>query len=443
MFDLDLFVIGGGSGGVRCARVAAMHGAKVAIAEASRWGGTCVVRGCIPKKLMVYASHVRDEIDDARGFGWTIDGARHDWGAMIAAIDAEVARLSAIYAANLARAGAEVIEGRARFVDAHTIAIGSRTITAANVVIATGGHPKPVAVPGGELAISSDDVFRLSSRPRRLVVLGGGYIGVEMAHIFAGLGSEVTIAHRSTCVLRGFDDDLCGFVARGLARAGVSVRGGAEAVALAKVSGGIEVRFDHGDPIECDAVLAAIGRAPNTTGLGLDAAGLATDARGAIAVDEYSRSRVPHIFAVGDVSGRVALTPVAIREGHAVADTLFGGRPTPVRHDLVPTAVFSQPPAATIGLGEAVARGQGEVEVWKTDFKPMKHTLTGRDERALIKLVCERASGRVLGLHVVGPDAPEIVQAAAIAITMGATKADLDRTFAIHPTTAEELVLLR
>jgi glutathione reductase (NADPH) len=443
MTDFDLFVIGGGSGGVRAARIAAGHGAKVAIAEASRWGGTCVVRGCIPKKLMVYASHVRDEIEDARGFGWTIDGARHDWAAMIGAIDAEVARLSSIYAANLARAGAEVIEGRARMIDAHTIAVGSRAITAANIVIATGGHPRALAVPGGELAMSSDDVFRLASRPERLVVLGGGYIGVEMAHIFAGLGSQVAIAHRSTCVLRGFDGDLCGFVARGLARAGVSVRGGAEAVSLARVAGGIEVRFDHGDSIECDAVLAAIGRAPSTAGLGLDAAGVALDARGAIAVDEYSRSSVPHIYAVGDVSGRVALTPVAIREGHAVADTLFGGRPTPVRHDLVPTAVFAQPPAASIGLSEAAARTLGEIEVWKTDFRPLKHTITGRDERVLVKLVCDRASGRVLGLHVVGPDAPEIVQAAAIAVTMGCTKADLDRTFAVHPTTAEELVLLR
>jgi glutathione reductase (NADPH) len=438
MTDFDLFVIGGGSGGVRAARVAAQHGAKVAIAEASRWGGTCVVRGCIPKKLMVYASHVRAELDDARGFGWTIDGARHDWRVMTTAIDAEIARLSGVYAANLARAGAEVIEGRAAFVDPHTISIGSRTITAAHVLIATGGHPRPLAVPGGELAKSSDDVFHLTERPRRVVVLGGGYIGVEFAHVFAGLGSEVTLAHRSTCCLRGFDEDVCTFVGVGLAHAGVTVRGATEATALAKHGDGIAVSFDQGAPVVADLVLAAIGREPTTAGLGLDAVGVATAARGAIAVDEYSRTSVPHVFAVGDVSGRVALTPVAIREGHAVADTLFGGRPTPVRHDQIPTAVFAQPPAATIGLSEEAARARGDVQIWKTDFRPLKHTVSGRNERTLVKVICDRASGRVLGA-----DAPEIVQGAAIAFTMGASKDDLDRTFAIHPTTAEELVLLR
>jgi glutathione reductase (NADPH) len=422
-FDVDLFVIGGGSGGVRAARVAAEYGAKVAIAEASRWGGTCVVRGCVPKKLLVYASEVSRSLDDARGQGWTIGEARLDWGALIEAKNREVARLEAAYASRLVRAGVRLLKGRARLADPHTIEIEGQRITAAHVLVATGGRPRR---PETGSYITSDEALELKALPKRMAILGAGYVGVELAHIFAGVGVEVTLVHRGEHVLRGFDPDLAREVERGLVAHGV------------QLVTGDRVNFST------DLAMAAIGREPNSAGLGLVEAGVALDAHGAIVVDEYSRSRVPHIFAVGDVTARVQLTPIAIREGHAVADTLFGNRPTKIVHELIPTAVFAQPPAAAIGLTEPAARASGhDVQIFKARFKPMRYALSGRDEYVLIKLVVSRATDRVLGLHVVGVDAPEIVQAAAIAITMGATKADLDRTFAIHPTTAEELVLLR
>jgi glutathione reductase (NADPH) len=422
-FDVDLFVIGGGSGGVRAARVAADHGAKVAIAEASRWGGTCVIRGCVPKKLLVYASEVSRSLDDARGQGWTIGEARLDWGALIEAKNREVARLEAAYADRLARAGVRLVQGRARLADPHTIEIEGQRVTAEYVLVATGGRPRR---PDTGAYITSDEALELKALPKRMAILGAGYVGVELAHIFAGVGVEVTLVHRGEHVLRGFDPDLAREVERGLVAHGVQL-----------------VTGDRVD-FSTDLAMAAIGREPNSAGMGLVEAGVALDAHGAIVVDEYSRSRVPHIFAVGDVTARVQLTPIAIREGHAVADTLFGDRPTRIVHELIPTAVFAQPPAAAIGLTEPAARAAGhDVQIFKARFKPMRYALSGRDEHVLIKLVVSRATGRVLGLHVAGVDAPEIVQAAAIAITMGATKADLDRTFAIHPTTAEELVLLR
>jgi len=418
-FDVDLFVIGGGSGGVRAARIAAGHGARVAIAESNRWGGTCVVRGCVPKKLMVYASDVHRQLDDARGHGWTIPAATFNWSDFIAAKDREIARLSAGYVERLHQAKARVLEGRARLVDPHTIEVGSERVTAAHILVATGGTPRK---PPGTW-ITSDDAFHLPTLPASIAILGAGYIGVEFAHIFAGLGVRVTLLHRSG-ILRCFDPDVSAEVARGLAAARVAVACGED------VSG-------H------ELAMAAIGRAPVSAGMGLAEAGVVIDGRGAIVVDEFSRSNVPHIHAVGDVTQRVSLTPVAIREGAAVADTLFGGKPTPIRHDLIPTAVFSQPPAASVGLTEPAARLHGEVQIYRARFRPMRYALSGRDEHVMIKLVVARATDRVLGLHIVGPDAPEIVQAAAIAITMGATKADFDRTFALHPTTAEELVLLR
>jgi len=443
-YDVDLFVVGGGSGGVRAARVAAQHGARVAIAEASRWGGTCVVRGCIPKKLLVYASEVRAQLDDARGYGWTIDGARHDWPALIAAKDREVTRLSGRYLATLERHGVRAHPARARLADPHTIELdGGDRITAAYVLIATGARPRPLAVPGAELAISSDELLSLPARPARAAVLGGGYIGVELAHVLAGLGAEVVLAHRYHHVLPGFDDDLRAHVGAGLVAAGMEVRPAAHATRLARTGDGLRVELDAGAPLEVDVVLAAIGRDPNTAGLGLVEAGVELGPRDAVAVDDDSRSSVPHIYAVGDVTDRLALTPVAIREGHAVADLLFGERRPPVARDRVPTAVFAQPPAAAVGLTEAAARAAGhEVAVHKTEFRPLRHTLTGRDEKTMIKLVVDAPTRRVLGLHVVGADAPEIVQAAAIALTMGATTDDLRATFALHPTTAEELVLL-
>ena len=439
-FDVDLFVIGGGSGGVRAARVAAEHGARVAIAEASKWGGTCVVRGCVPKKLLVYASEVRRQIDDARGQGWTIPNASFDWPTLIAAKDQEIVRLSAAYATRLVKAGCAVIEARARLVDAHTIEVGDRIMTAGHILIAVGGKPR---LPACGSWISSDEAFHLAALPRRIVLIGGGYIAVEFAHIFRGFGSEVTLVHRDARVLRGFDPEVREQVHLGLVRAGIDVVPGVTLVdrdaTHVIVTDGTGQRA-----IETDLAMAAIGRSPNTAGLGLAEAGVVLSEQGGVPVDQFSQTNVPHIYAVGDVTERVALTPVAIREGHAVADTLFGGRPTPVEHHLIPTAVFSQPPASTIGLSEPAALAAGhEVTVFRAKFRPMRYALSGRDEHVLIKLVVDRATDKVLGLHIVGPDAPEIVQAAAIAITMGATKADLDRTFALHPTTAEELVLLK
>jgi glutathione reductase (NADPH) len=435
-FAVDLFVIGGGSGGVRVARVAAEHGARVAIAEASRWGGTCVIRGCVPKKLLVYASEVRRTLDDAPDFGWTIDGARFDWPTLIANKDREIARLSGVYLARLHKAGVRVIDGHARLVDSHTIEVGPRMeaggftptagverITAANIVVATGSRPH---VPPGGPWITSDDAFHLPALPRRIAILGAGYIGVEFAHIFAGFGVDVTLVVRER-ILRGFEPELVAEVERGLVAHGVTL------VTALDLAG-----------IEHDVAMAAVGREPVTAGLGLAEAGVRLDPRGGVVVDEWSRSSVPHIYAIGDVTDRVALTPVAIREGHAVADTLFGNRPTPIHHHLIPSAVFAQPPIAGVGLTEPAAIAAGhDVAVFRARFRPMRYALSGRDEHVLIKLVVDRATDRVLGLHIAGVDAPEIVQAATIAITMGATKADLDRTFAVHPTTAEELVLLR
>jgi len=433
-FDVDLFVVGGGSGGVRAGRVAAEHGARVAIAEEDRWGGTCVIRGCVPKKLLVYASEVSRMIEDARGNGWTIEGETHDWAALIAAKDKEIARLENAYASRLTKAGAEVIKGRAVLADAHTVEVDGRTITAANILIATGGRAKRPS----PAWITSDEAFHLPSLPPRIAIHGGGYIGVEFAHIFAGLGAKVTLVHRDTHVLRGWDPDVREAVTKNLGNHGIDV------VCCTELGGKPGALIAGDRTIEVDLQMAAVGREPNSAGLGLAEVGIALDAKHAITVDEWSRTSVPHIYAVGDVTGRVALTPIAIREGHAVADTLFGGRPTPIHHHLIPTAVFGQPAAACVGFTEPAALAAGHaLRIYRAAFRPMKYALSGRDEKVLIKLVVDKDTDRVLGLHVVGGDAAEIVQAAAIAITMGATKADLDRTFALHPTTAEELVLLR
>ncbi len=422
-YDVDLFVIGGGSGGVRAARVAAEYGARVAIAEASRWGGTCVIRGCVPKKLLVYASEVSRQLDDARGQGWTIGDPSFDWPTLIAAKDKELARLEGAYAARLEKAGVRLLRGRATLADAHTIEINGERITAEYVLVATGGRPRK---PAKGTYITSDDAFELRELPKRVGIVGAGYIGIEFAHIFRGFGSEVTLVHRGERVLRGFDPELALEVERGLEAHGVKL-----------------VRGDCVD-FECDVAMSAIGREPASGGMGLAELGVTMDVRGAIHVDEYSRTNVPHNYAVGDVTARKLLTPVAIREGHAVADTLFGNRPTKVIHELSPTAVFGQPPAAAVGLTEPTARAEGhDIVIYRARFRPMRYALSGRDEHVLIKMIVARATDRVLGLHVVGVDAPEIVQSAAIAITMGATKADVDRTFALHPTTAEDLVLLR
>ena len=437
--ELDLFVVGGGSGGVRAARVAAAHGARVAIAEEKRWGGTCVVRGCVPKKLLVYGSAVSAQLADARGYGWRIDGATFDWTALRSAVDVEVTRLSAVYAANLDRRGARRLEGHAHLLDAHTVAVGERTFRARHVLIATGGTPRRLAIPGGERAITSDEVFGLPALPARMLIVGAGYIGVEFAHVFAGLGVRVALVHHGDLPLRGFDEEVRIAAAANLRARGVELHPHTEPT---RIDDGLRVTTAEGEVLETDLVLAAIGRVPQSAGIGLEALGVSHDARGGILVDEYQRTSVEGIAAVGDVTGRLALTPFAIREGQAYADPVFGGRPTPFVPDHVPTAVFAQPAIATVGLTEAEARVRGEVTVHRAHFMPLRHTVSGRDERVLIKLVCAAPDGRVLGLHVVGDDAPEIVQAAAVAIAMGATKADLDRTVALHPTVAEELVLL-
>jgi glutathione reductase (NADPH) len=446
-FDYDLFVIGAGSGGVRAARIAAGFGARVAVAEADRPGGTCVIRGCVPKKLLVYAARFREEIEDAAAYGWSAD-ATFSWPTLIANKDREIARLEDIYRTLLKSAGASLYEGRATLVDSHTIEIATRRYTARHVLIATGGRPVRPDIPGAGLAITSDEAFQLAELPCRVLIVGGGYVGVEFGGIFHGLGAHVAIAYRGEQILRGFDDDVRHHLHDELVRKGLDVR-------LHCDLRGIERRADGslaatlatgGTPqqLEVDAVMFATGRQPVTAGLGLEAAGVQLDANGAVIVDEYSRSSVPSIHAVGDVTNRVALTPVAIREGAAVATTLFGGQRVAMDHRDVPHAVFSQPPVGTVGLSEAAAAAAYEsVDVYTATFRPLKNTLSGRNERTLVKLVIDAATQRVVGAHMVGPEAPEIIQGVAIAVKAGLTKEQFDATVAVHPTAAEEFVTLR
>ena len=446
-YDFDLFVIGAGSGGVRAARVAAGFGARVAIAESDRPGGTCVIRGCVPKKLLMYAARVREDLEDAAGYGWSA-GATFSWPTLIANKDLEIARLEGIYRTLLEAAGVTLIEGRATLADRHTVQVGERRWTAAHILIATGGRPVRPEVPGSGFAITSDEAFQLPELPARVLIVGGGFIAMEFAGIFHGLGAEVTLAYRGEQILRGFDDDVRRHLYDELVRKGVDVR-------LQSQLGGIERRADgrlvaalttggRAERVEADAVMFATGRMPTTSGLGLEAAGVALDAHGAVAVDAYSASSVSGIHAVGDVTNRLALTPVAIREGAALATTLFGGRRVAVDHKDVPHAVFSQPPVGSVGLSEAAALSAlGKVDVYATTFRPLKHTLSGRDERTLVKLVVDAASQCVVGAHKVGPDAPEIIQGIAIAVTAGLTKEQFDATVALHPTAAEEFVTLR
>lgn len=444
-YDYDLFVIGGGSGGVRAGRIAATHGARVAVAEEYRFGGTCVIRGCIPKKLLVYASHFHEEFEDAVAYGWRLPAApAFDWATLIANKDREIERLSAIYRKALTDAGAAVLENRAVLADPHSIELGGKRMTAGTILIATGGHPVRPEHPGAALGITSNEAFHLERLPNRVIVVGGGYIAVEFAGIFNGLGAKVTLAYRGEQILRGFDDDVRGFLAGELAKKGVAVRVRAIPARLERRDGALAAVFADGTSIEADAILYATGRVPNTQGIGLAEAGVALDATRAVKVDADSRSTVPHIYAVGDCTNRVNLTPVALREGHAFADTVFGKRPWRVDHATVPSAVFSQPPVGTVGLSEQAALERfGKLDIYQTSFRPLKHTLTGRDERTLMKLVVDRASQRVVGAHMVGADAPEIIQALAVAVQAGLTKAEFDATVALHPTAAEEFVTLR
>jgi glutathione reductase (NADPH) len=445
-YDYDLFVIGAGSGGVRAARLAALSGAKVLVAEEHRVGGTCVIRGCVPKKLMVYASEFSHSFETAGGFGWTIQNATFDWSRFLAEKDKEIARLSGVYVRNLENAGAGLAHGKARMLDAHTIEVeGHGRATADKVLIATGGRPwMPKALPGVEHAITSNEAFHLTELPKRIVIAGGGYIAVEFACIFNGLGVETQLVHRGPNILRGFDDDIRTHVAEEMERRGVKVILGTQHTAIEKTAGGLVSRFTGGHHCESDVVMFALGREPYTEGMGLDAAGVKLDERGAVMVDEYSRSNVENIWAVGDVTDRINLTPVAIREGHAFADTEFYGRPTSFDHEMVASAVFSQPPVGSVGLSEADARHKhGKIDVYLTRFRPMKTAFAGEDERCLMKLVVDAASQKVVGCHIVGPDSAEMIQMAAIALKMGVTKAQWDSTCAVHPTLAEELVTMR
>jgi glutathione reductase (NADPH) len=444
-YDFDLFTIGAGSGGVAASRRAGAFGAKVAICEEGRVGGTCVLRGCVPKKLLVYGSHFHDEFVDAVGFGWTIPGPPTlDWGRLIAAKDRELDRLNEVYVRLLRDAGVTLIAGRAKLLDPHTIEVNKERITARYILVATGGRPALPKVRGIELAITSNEALSLPRLPRRLAVVGGGYIGVELAGVFNAAGAEVTLLIRGDTVLRGFDEDVRAALTGELVKRGITVRCETVVCNLERRGNAISMMTVAGDTLEADAVLYATGRAANTSGMALEEVGVTIAPSGAVVVDAYSRTRVESIYAVGDCTARRSLTPVAIAEGRAVAETLFRDQPTAIDYTFVPSAVFSQPPVGTVGYTEHDARAKlGAVDVYVTSFRPMKHTLSGRDERAMMKLVVDRASQRVVGCHVVGADAPEMIQGFAVALRCGATKAIFDTTVGIHPTAAEELVTMR
>lgn len=446
-YDYQLFVVGGGSGGVRAARVAASLSARVVIAERFRYGGTCVIRGCVPKKLLVYASQYAQDFEDAAGFGWKVPTPSFSWPQLIAAKNAEIARLSSIYERNLASSQVEVLHGDARLVDAHTVHLNGRTITAEHILVATGGRPFVPTIPGIEHAITSNEVFDLPQLPSRVLIVGGGYIAVEFAGILQGLGAQVTLCYRGTQVLRGFDNEVRAHLQAEMVKKGIVLRLEQDVARIDKLpDAALRVHWADATQgaLDVDAVLYATGRVPATQGLGLTEVGVALDGAGGVRVDALGRTNVPSIHAVGDVTNRIALTPVAIREGAALAQTLFG--PAPVAADLttVPSAVFSQPPIGTVGLTEEQALEKvGEIDIYRANFRSMRHTLSGRDERTLVKLVVDAASQRVLGAHMVGDDAPEIIQSIAIALRMGATKADFDATVALHPSAAEEFVTLK
>ena len=445
-FDYDLFVIGAGSGGVRAGRIAARHGAKVAVAEEFRVGGTCVIRGCVPKKLLVYASKFAEEFEDAVGFGWTTQKVSFDWATLIENKNKEVGRLNLAYIRNLESSGAELIMARATLLDRHTVQLSTgRQVTAKYILIATGAAPfVPRHLPGHELAITSNEAFDLERLPRRIVIVGGGYIAVEFAGIFNGLGVETILVYRGEQILRGFDDDLRNHLAAEMGKKGIEIRTQADVGMIERSGDGVRVTLQDGSKIGAGQIMFATGRVPHTQGLGLEAADVHVTPHYAVEVNEYSQSSVDNIYAVGDVTNRVNLTPVAIREGHAFADTVFGNSPRAVDHSLVPSAVFSQPELGTVGLTEAQAREKyKKIDIYKTSFRPMKHTLSGRDERMLMKLVVDGETDKGLGCHIAGADAGEMAQLLGIAITCGATKAQFDATLAVHPTASEELVTMR
>ncbi len=446
-YDFDLFVIGGGSGGVR-ASLAALSGARVAIAEEYAFGGTCVIRGCIPKKLFVYAAQFGEDFEDAAGFGWTVPDKHFDWNVLVANKNKEIARLSDLYRANVVKAGAEIIDERAEFADAHTIRLkkSGRTVSAERVLIATGGRPSHGRgqLPGAEHCITSNDAFYLEKLPRRIVIAGGGYIAVEFAHIFHGLGCDVTLVYRGDKVLRGFDMDMRDALCESMRKSGLRVITSRNFKRVDRRGDELFALTDHDEILEADQVMLAIGRVPNTGGMGLQNAGVATGEKGEVKVDAYSQTSVANIYAIGDVTDRLALTPVAIHEAMSFWNTVYAGKTTRVDHSGVPTAVFSRPEIGTVGLSEEKALAAGHsIDIYKSSFRPLKHTMSGRDTRALFKLVVDTKSDKLLGCHIFGFDAAEIVQTVAVAMKMGARKSDFDTTIALHPSAAEELVTMR
>jgi glutathione reductase (NADPH) len=444
-FDFDLFVIGAGSGGVRAARIAAGHGARVGICESSRVGGTCVIRGCVPKKLLSYAAHFHEEFEDSAGYGWELGEARFDWSRLIENKDREIDRLNAVYLRLLENSGVKLFQSHGKLLDPNRVQVGEDVVSADKILIATGGRPWTPDIPGAEYSITSDEAFYLKSLPERVIVIGGGFIACEFAGIFNGLGSKVVQAYRGEQILRGFDHDVQETLAAEMKKKGIDIRLHINATELIRHSDGqITCKFDDGSQLQVDTVMFATGRVPNVRGLGLQVAGVHALPGGTIPVNEYSRTNLENVFAVGDVTNRVNLTPVALMEGHAFADSEFGGNPRPVNHDFIPSAVFSHPPIGTVGVSEMEAKiHYGELDVYKSVFTPMKHTLSGRDEKTMMKMIVQASSGKVIGLHVVGMDAPEIVQGFAVAIKSGLTKEQFDQTTGIHPTAAEELVTMR
>lgn len=446
-FDYDLFVIGAGSGGVRAARISAGYGARVAVAEESRIGGTCVIRGCVPKKLLVYASRYAGDFADAGGFGWNVGEPTFDWSKLRTAKEREITRLEGIYGGNLGKAGVTLIRDRAVLTGPNELRLigEGRTVTAERILIATGNHAVKPDIPGAEFAVTSTEMFDLPELPASAVVLGGGYIALEFASLLTGLGVRTTVLYRGEQVLRGFDRELRDKLADALRKRGVDLRTMTDVRAIERLAdGGYTIRLADGSTVEAGLVLAATGRRPNTAGLGLEAAGVQLDSNGAVMVNALSETSVPSIHAVGDVTNRAQLTPVAIREGHAFADTVFGGHESLADHSMIPTAIFTTPEVGIIGISEedAVARSKA-VDVYKTEFRPMRNILAGRDERSFMKVIVDAVTDRVLGVHLLGPESGEMIQLVGVAMTMGATKRDFDRTMAVHPTAAEELVTLR
>ncbi|MDP3876178.1 MAG: glutathione-disulfide reductase [Methylobacter sp.] len=443
-YDYDLFVIGAGSGGVRVANMAAGLGVNVAIAEQRHIGGTCVNVGCVPKKLFVYASQFQEQFQAAEGFGWTLEKPSFDWASLIASKNQEIKRLQAVYRSRLQQSGATVITGRATVLDAHTVVIDTAQYTAERIVIATGGWPSVPNIPGKQHVVTSDDMFFLEQLPKRIIIVGGGYIAVEFASILHGLGVDTTLCHRGDKLLRGFDEDVRDFLAVNMARKGISILFNTDIEAIEIIDDAFAVRLFDGTKMTTDLVLYATGRTPNSTGFGLEAVGVELDDEGAIKVNGDYQTNVPSIYALGDVTNRVNLTPVAIAEGMALVNNLYAKQPRPVDYDNIPTAVFSQPTIASVGLTEAQAREQyPDIDIYQTRFIPMKGALSGLDEKTLMKMIVVRSTDKVVGLHMVGSDAPEIIQGMAVAIRAGATKALFDSTIGIHPTAAEEFVSLR